>query len=200
MDYSVIFVSSIGVIFSLFLLKGMFDIEYRKKPEEYVVDENIIISFKKIEDESAKMNFIRVLAEDYKIWTNNVYQRQTITLIVGTILLSSSFTILNEYVREPAGEMWGSASLSIGLYLFWVLVLHWTSRKFNAAVYDRLNVLDVSISECVGYKFGVNQPLNVIRQGNWSTKFRSLFWQLLLMLLSLIWLMVGVFSTYQGSG
>ncbi len=181
----------IGCAVSVFLSKNIIFLEY---PENCAteLDVNILdLFFSYTEEKMSKL--VDVIIDDYKEWNRSVQQRQTISLVVGTLLLTASFSVLSNTVQKNQGLISFNAFLSIGLYMFWALVLHWTEREFNTESYKRMRIIEATLGMIFGYKFGVHYSMNEIRVNKKKFKIRTLFWQLLLFLLSLIWFLIGVF-------
>ena len=134
------------------------------------------------------------MINNYDVCNQNINQRETITLIIGSILLSSSFAIIGQYLISKNGSLTYSSFLSIGLYAFWVLILHSTTRVYEKEAYERLNVLELTLKELLGYEYGISNRLNKARHDNWYMKIRTCFWQLLLLFLSGTWLIISLQS------
>jgi hypothetical protein len=167
------------------------------------------------EDEKEKTPNTRlgIIIEDYKASNSEIGRRDTITLLVGTILVTSSLVILGTTAKEILGTIaeetlqnfmgiW--ASVSIGLFLIFLFALHDTGKRLNGLTFDRIKAIEQALTnhfnpnsgkeQHEGYEFGIHSYLHrkTKEQREWWLRLRRTFWADVLMLLSIGWLLLSI--------
>lgn len=52
------------------------------------------------------------------------------------------------------------AVASIGLYVLWLFILHYTSKKLDEITYSRIKAIKKALSERIGYEFGIHRYID----------------------------------------
>lgn len=152
---------------------------------------------------------IDAFLKDYEITNREVERRENIGLIIGSILITSSFIILGNTTLS-AGQLpkFPYAATSVSLFAIWLFVLHGTTVKLDKIAYTRLRNLEVILSEYLGYDFGIHSHLRLTTrkkktqekakddkiESEWWLDCRRSFWGLVLILLSVAWFLVSIFN------
>jgi hypothetical protein len=181
---------------------------YDKKLEEALTE-----LLKKDEKEKTPNTRLEIIIEDYKAGNSEIGRRDNITLLVGTILVTSSLLILGTTAREilgtiaqerPQDSMGIWASVSIGLFLIFLFVLHDTGKRLNGLTYYRIEAIEQALTshfnpnsgkeQHEGYNFGIHSYLHreTKEQRVWWLRLRRTFWADVLMLLSIGWLLLSI--------
>ncbi len=186
-------VSVFGIVVSLIYMIKVFS--SCVKPQDY--DTNLKQSLDGWLKEGRPENEndrISLLIKDYEISSTELGRRDNILLVVGTILITSSFLIFGSATKVSGFALSVYAFASIGLFTIWLLVLFWTDTKLDKISYDRLKAIEESLRGYVHYDFGVYSHIfrKTISSGKnrpdlWLLLRRS-FWSIILFYLSLAWL------------
>jgi hypothetical protein len=146
-----------------------------------------------------RRHLISALVKDYDTSGEEISRRNNITLIVGTIMVTSSFLIFaNTLVAKAPTRFTPVHSFaSVGLYVTWLLALHETAKELDRITYKRIHTIEQVLSRNVGYDFGVHTYiLQETRNPDGKTfkwlRLRRSFWGIVLLLLSLAWLILSV--------
>ena len=154
-------------------------------------------------DENAER--LKVLLADYNVATEEVGRRDNVTLLVGTILITSSFIILGNVSLKPTSQASPPTSVfsmaSILLFLIWLFVLHETGKVTNKITYDHLKAIERALTrhfqgrrEDPAYQFGTHL-LVCGKTGDQSAgwlRLRRMFWAFVLLLLSVAWMLLSI--------
>jgi hypothetical protein len=160
------------------------------------------IANKKKDEELDGSDKIDVIIKDYETANGEICKRDNITLIVGTILIGSSFLILGNIAGAKSSQSVGIYSLaSVGLFSIWLLVLHDTAKHLNAITYGRMRAVEQALTksfkdgdDALSYSFGIHSYVHEKTEGQtvWWLRLRRTFWAIVLFLLSLAWLLLSV--------
>lgn len=105
-------------------------------------------------------DFKSTLLKDYEISNKETERRENITLVVGTIMITSSFIILgNSFSQNVTGSRVIGAIASIMLFLLWAFILHYTSRQIDGLSYARMKAIEETLSDPPNYQFGIHSFL-----------------------------------------
>jgi len=195
-DWQAFVVSLSGVILATILIirqwcgrPGQPDENLARTLEEWFISSSAWIP----RSEGLVPNFI---LEDYRSSNDEVGRRDNITLLTGTIIVTSSIIILgNAAISQHVYPLWIFALASIGLYSVWIVFLYETSKKCNEIVYGRIRAIEKVLTHHTGWPFGVQDYINERTHGQrsiWLHCVRRIFWYVVLMLLSLAWLLLSV--------
>jgi len=178
----------VGISFFYFFRRDREIKKYKTIKEEYL---------KKLEnvDISNKQN-LSILLTDYNTSNKEIERRENITLVIGTIMLTSSFLMVNEAIKNGINDFtvyYGI--LSIGIYTIWLLILHDTTRKIDNLSYPRIRAIEEQINSHIKYGFGVHSFLfsKLYEKDPIELSFflRKIFWGITLLFLSLIWIFLS---------
>lgn len=145
------------------------------------------------------INHKEFILKDYSITNDEIARRENITLVVGSILVSSSFIILGNYVVNDLSNVHNSlfpATVSIVLYAVWLFVFQITTKKIDERSYERIRALEKIISDKINPNpnkynkydvFGIHSFLHTDLEDRSWMPIRRWFWGLILLLLSLCW-------------
>jgi len=145
---------------------------------------------------------LEIAFEDYETCCHEIGRRDNIVLLVGTILVGASLIIFgNAATKEIAYPLGNYALGSIGLYAVWLWVMHETAVKLNNIAYDRIKAIEQALTKwmCDGektknpfFRFGVHTYYCSETEGQrvWWLRLRRLFWGILLLFLSIVWLLL----------
>lgn len=160
---------------------------------------------KEDEKEKTPNTRLNIIIEDYKASNSEIGRRDNITLLVGTILVTSSLLILGTTAKErPQNSMGIWASVSIGLFLIFLFVLHDTGKRLNGLTYDRVEAIEQALTnhfnpksgkeQHESYNFGIHSYLHrkTREQREWWLRLRRTFWADVLMILSIGWLLLSI--------
>lgn len=143
---------------------------------------------------------LNLMLNDYEIANNEVGRRDNVTLLVGSILITSSFLILGNTALKPDQPTFIFSIASIGLFSIWLFVLHETGKKTNSLTYNHMKAIEGAIrsssqdeKDKIGYDFGNNLTIcdKTNDQSVWWLRVRRMFWAIVLLLLSLSWLLLS---------
>jgi hypothetical protein len=201
-DFLTFSISLAGIIISLaYILFQTFHTERNIESEQ----ETISI-FEWIRKDGYAGKRLKVVLEDYKTSNEEVRRRDNVTLIVGTILITSSFLILGNVALKPDQPKSIYALASIGLFSIWLFALHETGKRLNKITYDRLKAIEkalmmyfdrpIYLSEDAkpSYRFGIHSLVcekTAQAQTDWWLRARRMFWAFVLLLLSLSWMILS---------
>jgi hypothetical protein len=143
---------------------------------------------------------LKILLRDYEITHEELGRRDNITLLIGTILITSSLLILGNVASKSLTHPISIYALaSIGLFTVWLLVLHNTTKNLNRLSYDRIKAIERALSRHLGYDFGIITYINKKTQACckkdesvWWLRLRRIFWGVILLLLSSAWMLLSL--------
>jgi len=156
---------------------------------------------------------LNIVLKDYETTSEEMGRRDSITLIVGTILITSSLiTLGNAATIADNHPIYTYAVASIGLFSIWLLLLHDTTKKVNSRSYERIKAIEQALNdyfkhclerekkeESVHYDFGIHSYIEKrTRASNgkdkpvWWLCLRRTFWGMILLLLSIAWLLLSI--------
>jgi hypothetical protein len=144
---------------------------------------------------------IDLILKDYETANGEIGRRDNITLIIGTILIGSSFLILGNTAVKPSQPISVYTLASVGLFTIWLLALHDTAKRLNYITYRRIRAVEQALTksfkdrdDALGYNFGIHSYIDKATEGQtaWWLRLRRTFWAIVLFLLSLAWLLLSV--------
>lgn len=161
--------------------------------------ENIRNWLSSTNDKAARL---KTILTDYKIGNDEVSKRDNVTLLVGTILITSSFLIFGNVATTQNPQLYIYSLASIGLFLIWLFVLHETGKNTNKITYIHLKAIEKGLSRYFQnqkinsplYEFGTHYRI-CKKTNDQSTpwlRIRRMFWAFVLCLLSLSWMLLSV--------
>jgi len=151
---------------------------------------------------------LNLVLKDYEIANQELQRRDNITLLIGSILVASSFFILaNTSISKGPYPMSGYAFASVGLYLIWLWTTHYTSKRLDETAYRRIRAIEEALSKkeeeksIFGYQFGIHTYtiLNTRSKNDkekpaqWLQKGRRNIWGYILILLTLSWMILSFY-------
>lgn len=196
-DIHTLFISLLAIVFSAGYIG--YQAFRRHNTESDTRDERNRIAEWLREDQDN--NKLRIILADYEAGNEEVRRRDNVTLLVGTILITSSFLILGSAATVTSQPMSVFSMASIGLFLIWLLALHETGKVTNGITYNHLKSIEGGLTDrfqgqnqTTHYEFGTH--LLVCNRTNdqaagWL-KFRRMFWGIVLLLLSFSWLLLSI--------
>lgn len=138
----------------------------------------------------------KFVVEDYRVINEEVARRDSITLLTGTILITASFLLLAARFSPFMKGIQAIAALSsIGLYITWMFFLHETAKKLNTISFKRIRAIETAVQRSFGLDFGIHNYNTRETQGQgvwWLRMRRRIFWYVILLLLSLVWLLLSL--------
>lgn len=146
-------------------------------------------------------NKLKVVLADYAAGNEEIRRRDNVTLLVGTILITSSFLILGNVMLKQELPTSVFSLASIGLFSIWLLVLHETGKKINKIAYDHLKSIEAALTlhftgqdKELMYTFGTHSIVcdKTGDQSAWWLRVRRMFWAFVLLLLSIAWLLLSL--------
>lgn len=151
----------------------------------------------KLKEKIGKLEFKNcsksVLLKDYEVTNKEIERRENITLVIGTIMVTASFLILSDSVSKAViGTRFMSAFASIILYLLWLSVIHYTTKKLDRMSYARIHAIEERLDKEVNYGFGIHSFLYQETKKKYWIEVRRAFWGLTLILLSFCWLLASL--------
>jgi hypothetical protein len=141
--------------------------------------------------------------KDYESCQAEVGRRDNSTLLIGSIFTTASLLIIaNTISQTNEGWTFTYAFASIMLFLLWLLIVHRTSNEEDRITYKRIHTIERALTtENSEYHFGLHQQ--VWRETHTSEgrtlrwlKIRRTFWDDILMLISLSWLLLSLASLW----
>ncbi len=150
-------------------------------------------------------NRLKVMLADHKTATEEVGRRDNVTLLVGTILITSSFIILGNVAVNPNQPKGIFSLASILLFVIWLFGLHETGKFTNQITYNHLKSIEGAITrkfQGMGdrprYKFGTNLLIceKTEDQSTPWLRIRRMFWAFILLLLSFSWMSLSLSIKY----
>jgi len=195
-DFYTFSISIAGIIFSIiyFLIHAFQRFHTDKDIES---EQKTIFDWIKKDDSNGKR--LKVVLADYETSNEEVRRRDNVTLLVGTILITSSFLILGNVALKPDQPRSIYALASIGLFSIWLFVLHETGKSINKITYDHLKAIEKALTRYFNenaqpdYRFGIHS-LVCEKTGDqivWWLRMRRMFWAFVLLLLSLSWMLLS---------
>jgi hypothetical protein len=153
----------------------------------------------KIQDAIKNKHGMEPVLKDYEITNKEIERRENITLLIGSILITGSVLILgNTLINNNAVPKFPYALTSILVFVLWLFVLHATTKKLDSMSYSRARAIEEALSDHFGYDFGVHKYLYSKTKKNcgtvWWLKWRKIFWGLILILLSSVWLLLSIIN------
>jgi hypothetical protein len=122
---------------------------------------------------------IDIVLRDIETANREISRRDQITLVVGTILITSTFLILanaasllreNGLGTELRLSLGVHAFASVGLFTIWLLILYDTAKRLNGLVFKRIRAMEQALTEFLQAPVAPPPPMNhqspVIREGN----------------------------------
>ena len=136
--------------------------------------------------------------KDYETTNNEIQRRENTTMIVGSFLIAASLLILaNTAVSSPSvTSFFPYAFTSVGLYALWLFVLCDTDAKMSSISYNRLKTIEKTLTDKLGYNFGIHSYLFLKTRGKkdepdrWI-EIRRAFGGMVLLLISVAWLLLS---------
>jgi hypothetical protein len=129
------------------------------------------------------------LLKDYEITIKEVERRENITLVVGSILIAASFLIVSQPIFITNKDLVPFAAVaSIGLYGFWLFLIHLTTKLLDDKAYSRIRAIEQKLKVLGWYHFGIHSFLRGKEPENWWLQFRRRFWGFTYMFLCLYWM------------
>lgn len=192
-DWPTFFVSIAGICFGIYY----FALIHEMLSAFEKIFEKTLKKLNKIK--TLKNNQLEIILKDYEITNKEIERRENITLIVGSIMLTSSFIILGRSISESeVNTRWLAALASLSLYIIWLYGLHYTSRAIDNMTYPRIRAIEKRLDQEVGnYGFGVHSflfnELYKKEKIEKKFKFRKIFWGITLFILSLAWFLAAFF-------
>jgi hypothetical protein len=192
-------ISLIGILLSKVYMLYQATRHFNTEHEIDTEQENIRNWLKRTNDN----NRIKVILADYKVANDQVSRRDNVTLIIGTILITSSFLIFGNIAPNPVYSQLPIFSLaSIGLFIIWLFVLHETGKKANNVTYTHIKAIEKGLTRYYQesdedsplYEFGIHR-LICEKTNDQSTpwlRIRRTFWGFVLFLLCLSWMLLSV--------
>ena len=202
-------VSMFGIVLSLFyIFRGLSrcvkDPHYDKK-----FSKALVAWFKK--STSSLDQKLRVVLKDYETANAEIGRRDNIGLLIGTILVTSSFLILGSAIKEKPINIGVYAFASMGLFLVFLLILHGTTEKLDSISYRRVKAIEQALTdffkedlkksnkeEIKNFDFGIHSYIferTLTAERNRAKiwlRIRRVFWDVVLLLLSLAWLSLAI--------
>lgn len=189
-----VFVSVIYIIWEAFRsYDTKADIEEEQKSIEQWLKEN--------DQDNNKNNRLKIILADYASGNEEVRRRDNVTLLVGSILITSSFIILGNVMLKSDLPISIFSLASIGLFLIWLLALHETGKKENKITYDHLKAIEAALTQhfkgqdgSLKYSFGTHYLIcrRSSDQKEWWLRGRRMFWAFVLLLLSIAWMLLSL--------
>lgn len=186
-DILTIIVASIGIFL------GFLDIAviWFGPTEDDKIKKYVTKNLKKMPDNCMSWD---ILLKDYEITNSEVARRENITVLVGTIMLTSSFLILgNSITQNILIPRFVVAAASIFIFVTWLFILYYTTRKLNQISYTRIRAFEDKLNEKVNYGFGIHRFMQDKRKCQLKFRIRKCFWSVTLLVLSIAWYLVGIY-------
>ncbi|MGD0331075.1 MAG: hypothetical protein ABSB40_11660 [Nitrososphaeria archaeon] len=92
---------------------------------------------------------------DYQETNNEIKNRGQVTLLVGSIMITSSFLILAAGYFIP--PMFPYALVPILLFVLWLLILHWTTKKIDQYLFRHVKTIELALRRRTLYRSGPHQ-------------------------------------------
>lgn len=188
-------VSLIGIIIALFYIRKRW---LSPNPEKNAQLEEEIARWLRDPWESLPLNRkekLDILLADYEAASAEVGRRDNITLLTGTVLVTSSLIILGNTALSKPAKLGIYGLASIGLFSIWLFTLSETSNKLNELCFERISAMEAAIIQNCEYKFGIHSFIRK-RTNNigvpWLKYRRRIFWYVVLLLLSVSWMLLSV--------
>jgi hypothetical protein len=195
-DFFTFLLSIFGIALSLYyILKqwfspiGLSDKELEKKLSDWLKDWWNTKELNKAEK-------LDVILGDYTATLTEIAGRDNVTLLTGTILVTSSLIILgNAALAKPDFPIYVCAFASIGLFSTWLVFLHETAKKLNTLSYIRTRAIEQAITQNLNYPFGIHSYIYEVTGkmiAPWLRMRRRIFWYCVLLLLSFAWVLLTI--------
>jgi hypothetical protein len=146
-------------------------------------------------------NALDTVLKDYEITNKEIERRENINLLVGTILVGSSFLILGNTANNGIQQIFPYALSSILLFVLWLFVLHYTTAKLDSFGYARIRAIEEAITQHYGYDFGIHRfnyteitPKD--KTEPWA-EIRRYFWGIIMIAFSFSWTIISVSKHYR---
>ena len=184
----------VGIILSILYILNQARHDYNTS-NEISSEQNKILNWLNNDDE--KQTRLNLMLKDYEIANDAVDRRDNVTLLVGSILITSSFLILANVALKSGQPTFIFSIASIGLFSIWLLALHDTGKKVNNITYRHIKAVEGAIrthfqEDNISYDFGNNLTIcyKTEDQSVWWLRLRRTFWAIVLLLLSISWFLV----------
>lgn len=200
-DVYTLFISLLGIIISIgYILNEAFRPYHTGSDIQN--ERNNIVEW--LRNDDADGNRLKVILADYESGNEWINRRDNVTLLVGTILITSSFLILGNVAIRPEQPTSIFSFASIGLFAIWLLVLHQTGKRINGMIYRHLKSIEGALTEhfqhqgqALQYSFGTHLLVveGTTDQSDTWIRIRRMFWAFVLLLLSLSWMLLSISTT-----
>lgn len=192
-------VSLVGIIIALFYIRKQW---LSPTPERDTQLEDEIAGWIRDPWKSLPLNKkekLDILLRDYEAATAEVGRRDNITLLTGTVLVTSSLIILGNTALSKPAQLGVYGLASIGLFSIWLFLLSETAKGLNDLSFVRINAIEAAIKAAIApdseYEFGIHsfirkKTLNI--SVPWLKYRRRIFWYVVLLLLSVSWMLLSV--------
>lgn len=196
-DFPTLLISSIGIALSVCYFFYQALKPYHTKNDVNKEQESIVEWLREGDDGKK----LKLLLADYASGNEEVRRRDNVTLLVGTILITSSFVILGNITLKQDLPIGIFSLASIGLFTIWLLALHETGKKINKITYDHLKSIEEALTQHFAgengaqkYSFGTHRYVcdKTLDQSVWWLRGRRMFWAFVLFLLSVAWMMLSI--------
>ena len=142
---------------------------------------------------------IKFVLKDYQTMNQEIRSRGSITLIVGTILITASFLILGDAAkyRYSLDLKVVMAIVSIGLYLSWFFILNYTTKKLDNMTFSRMKAIESGLTQRINiqhFNFGIHTYIEQRYHEKKWIEIRRRFWVVVMMLLFTGWGLVFIFG------
>jgi len=128
--------------------------------------------------------------KDYEITNREIERRENITLVIGTILITSSFIILGNTATSSAPKF-PYALASISLFVLWLTILYFTTKMLDDEGYYRVRAMEEAFTKYYNYEFGIHRYSYALTQHVGWIRIRRGFWGFILILLSIAWVLLS---------
>lgn len=137
---------------------------------------------------------IDVVLKDYETMNREIQNRGTITQAVGAILITASFLILGNVVggKITSNVKYAMGIVSIALYVVWLFVLNYTTKKLDNMTFSRIRAIEGTLSDekRLNYDFGIHSYIEDETKTTLWIKIRRRFWVWVLILLFVGWAVI----------
>ena len=137
--------------------------------------------------------------KDYEITNYEIRQRGQVILLIGSIVVASSFIILGNSTSITGSTRltYVYAFSSIFLFLLWLLLLHETNKILNRVSFTYAKTIETALSNYLSFDFGIhkytddNTKASDKKHPVWWLRLRRCFWGFVLSTLSIAWLLLS---------
>jgi hypothetical protein len=197
-DIPTFLISSFGIVISVLYI---FFQAFRPYHTHSDIEGELKMLIAWLNDDDEEGTRLKVMLADHKTATEEVGRRDNVTLLVGTILITSSFIILGNVAvnqNQPKGVF---SLASVLLFVVWLIGLHETGKVTNQITYNHLKSIEGAITrkfqgseDSPRYKFGTNLLIceKTEDQSTPWLRFRRMFWAFVLLLLSFSWMLISL--------